>query len=322
MKAVEQIAFGESHVLRYSDRTIPMVESGEVLVRIVAAGIDSGTVHLMQGLPLLMRPVVGFRKPRNSVPGLAFAGVVEAVGSGSSGFALGDEVFGVGKGVFAEYARAKTTSIALKPQSISFEEAAALPVSATAALHAVQDQARVKAGDSVLIIGAGGGVGTFAVQLAQSKGATVTGVCSTRKVDYLRRLGVSSIIDYQQEDFHDSDQTWGAVIDIAGNRPFETLRKATRKNGVVVFVGGDSGGKILGGMQRNLGAALQAPFRGIRAKTFFSLDNAKSLNKVADAVSAGSITPVVDRVFPLSEIVSAVDYFQSGAPCGKVIVCM
>lgn len=320
MKAVVQDAYGQVDVLRLAEVATPTPGAKEVLVLVVAAGVDAGAVHLMTGMPYVARAVLGLRRPRNPILGLAFAGRVEAVGSHVNGLAVGDEVFGVAKGSFAQYARARADRVIPKPPGITFEQAAALPVSAVTALQAVRDKGKVTAGQSVLITGAGGGVGCYAVQLAKAAGAIVTGVCSARKEELVRGLGADAVIDYQSDDFADGARQWDVILDIAGNRALRELRRALADDGTIVFVGGEAGGPFLGGMERNLGAGLTAPFTGLRVRTLASVDRAEDLACVADLVTSGGLRPVVDKVFPLAEAAHAVRYLQEGRSCGKTVI--
>jgi len=320
MKAIVQDTYGQVDVLRLAEVATPTPGAREIVVEVVSAGVDAGAVHLMTGKPYLVRAAIGLRRPRNPILGLAFAGRVEAVGSDPGGLAVGDEVFGVAKGTFAQFARARADRVVPKPPGITFEQAAALPVSAVTALQAVRDKGKVQAGQSVLITGAGGGVGCYAVQLAKAAGASVTAVCSARKQELVLSLGADDVIDYQSDDFADGARQWDVILDIAGNRPLRELRRALAGDGTIVLVGGEAGGPFLGGMERNLGAGLTAPFTGLRVRTLASVDRAEDLACVADLVTSGSLRPVVDRVFPLAEAGHALRYVQEGRSCGKTVI--
>src|SRR4051794_3471488 len=242
MKAIVQDAYGEAEVLRLEDVDVPQPGPGEVLVAVRAAGVDRGAWHVMTGLPYLGRLGFGLRRPRNRVRGLDVAGTVEAVGADVTRFGKGDEVFGTCRGAYAEYATARADHLALKPAHLTFEQAAALPTSGATALHALRHP-----GDRVLVIGAGGGVGSFAVQLAKARGAHVTGVCSTAKVDLVRRLGADEVIDYTRDPLTGQ---YDLILDIAGNRTLSTLRALLTPHGTLVIVGGENGGNFSGGMNR------------------------------------------------------------------------
>ncbi|MHB1164730.1 MAG: NAD(P)-dependent alcohol dehydrogenase [Candidatus Nanopelagicales bacterium] len=320
MRAIVQYAYGQVDVLRLAEVAAPTAGAHDVVVEVVSAGVDAGVVHLMTGKPYLLRAVYGLRRPRKPILGLAFAGRVAAVGSDVSGLSVGDEVFGVAKGSFAHFARARADRVILKPAGLTFEQAAALPVSAVTALQAVRDKGKITAGQSVLVTGAGGGVGCYAVQLAKAAGASVTGVCSARKEVLVRGLGADDIIDYQSDDFADGARQWDVILDIAGNRPLRELRRALADDGTIVLVGGEAGGPFLGGMERNLGAGLTAPFTGLRVRTLASVDRAEDLACVAELVMSGSLRPVVDKVFPLADAGRAVRYVQEGRSCGKTVI--
>jgi NADPH:quinone reductase-like Zn-dependent oxidoreductase len=271
MKAIVQDTYGPPDVLQLREIDMPTIGGDEVLVRIHAAGVDQGVWHLMAGLPYLIR-IAGFglRAPKNPVRGYDVAGRVEAVGENVTRFQPGDEVFGTCRGSFAEYASAQDDRLAPKPANLSFEQAAAVPISGYAALQAVRDQGKVRPGQRVLIIGAGGGVGTFAVQLAKAYGAEVTGVSSTSKTDLVRSIGADHVIDYTREDFADGRNRYDVILDIAGNRSLSHLRLALAPEGTLVIVGGEGGGRWLGGNDRQLRAQVLSPFVRQKLGTFFS----------------------------------------------------
>jgi NADPH:quinone reductase-like Zn-dependent oxidoreductase len=275
----------------------------------------------MAGLPYVVRLAgYGLRAPKNPIRGLDVAGRVAAVGPGATGFRPGDEVFGTCDGSFAEFARARPDSLTPKPPRLSFEEAAAVPVSGCAALQAVRDQANVHPGQRVLIIGAGGGVGTFAVQLAKAAGAEVTGVCSTGKTDLVRSLGADRVIDYTREDFADDGTTYDVVLDIAGNRPLSQLRRALAPTGTLVIVGGEEGGRWLGGVDRQLRALTLSPFVRQKLTTWISSARTSDLEELRALLDDGTITPVVDRTFPLSDAAEAIAYLRAGRAPGQVVL--
>jgi NADPH:quinone reductase-like Zn-dependent oxidoreductase len=252
MRAIVQDTSGNADVLHLAQISRPEPTDDEVLLRVQAAGLDRGTWHIMTGRPYLGRLAFGVRRPKNPVPGLDVAGAVVAVGSAVTRFAVGDEVFGFGKGTFAEYAVAREDKLARRPANLSFEQAAVVPVSASTALQALDAVGPIAPGQTVLVIGASGGVGSYAVQLAKASGADVTGVASTSKLDLVRSLGADKVIDYTHDDFADGTHRYDVVLDIAGNPTLSRLRRALRPNGTAVLVGGDEGGAFSGGMNRQL----------------------------------------------------------------------
>jgi NADPH:quinone reductase-like Zn-dependent oxidoreductase len=307
-------------VLRSAQVARPAPQAGEVLVRVRAASVDRGTWHLMAGLPYPTRLVFGLRRPNFTNPGRTLSGVVEAIGAGVAGFRPGDEVYGIASnnGTFAEYAVVPAAKLAAKPARLSFEEAAALPVSGSTALQAVRDHARVRPGENVLVIGASGGVGGFAVQIAKELGAEVTGMASAGKLDAVRALGADHAIDRTETDL--GRDRYDVIIDIAGRRPLAQLRRALTPRGRLVIVGGETGGRLLDGMGRQFRAALLSPFVGERLGFFVNKENAADLRALAALAESGTVTPLVDRVYPLAETVAAVRQLLDGRVTGKVVV--
>jgi NADPH:quinone reductase-like Zn-dependent oxidoreductase len=323
VKAIVQDRYGSPDVLQLREIDPPVIGEDEVLVRVRAAGVDQGVWHLMAGLPYLMRIAgVGLRAPKNPVRGVDLAGRVEAVGQNVTGFQPGDDVFGTCRGSFAEYACARADRLVRKPASLSFEQAAAVPVSGCTALQAVRDRGKVRPGQRVLIIGAGGGVGTFAVQLAKAFGAEVTGVCSTSKTDLVRSIGADHVIDYTREDFADGRNRYDVILDIAGNRSLSQLRGALAPNGTLVIVGGEGGGRWFGGIDRQLRALVLSPFVGQKLGTWIATQPKEDLETLRELLEAGKITPVVDRTFPLSEAPEAIRYLRDGRAHGKVVITL
>lgn len=318
MKAIVQDTYGSADVLRLEEVPVPSIGDREVLLRVRAAGVDPGVWHLMTGRPHLVRAVYGLRKPRQRIRGFGVAGEVESVGSGVSGLQPGDLVMGVGDGTFAEFAACKHDKLVPKPVNASFEQAASVPVSATTALQAVRDKGRAAEGQRVLIIGASGGVGSFAVQIGKAYGADVTGVCGTSGVDFVRALGADHVIDYTQEEVGEGGNRYDLIIDNGGNRPLSVLRRALTPNGTLVLVGGEAGGNWLGGIDRNLRAAVTTPFVKQRLTAFVARERAEDLATLRDMIEAGTVTPQVDRTFPLSEAAEALRYMETGHPRGKV----
>ena len=322
MPAIVQDQYGTaaSDVLRLEEVDVPAIRDDEVLVRVRAAGVDRGVWHLMAGLPYLARAIgFGLRRPKTRTPGTDVAGVVEAVGTEVTDFAPGDEVFGTAKGTYARYAAAKASRLLPKPANLTFEQAAAVPVSATTALQAVR-RAGVRAGERVLIIGASGGVGAYAVQIAKAEGAEVTGVASTAKVGFVRAMGADHVVDYTGADPVDGHQRYDAIIDIGGNRPVAHLRKALAPRGRLVITGGEHGGRWLGGIERNLRAQLLSPFVGQKLGAFVARQRRDDLVVVSELIRAGAITPPVDRTYPLRETAAAISYMADGHAQGKVVI--
>ena len=322
MRAIVQDAYGAApeDVLRLARMAKPTAGDGEILVRVRAASVDRGTWHLMTGLPSAMRMATGFRRPKAQNPGRCLAGTVEAVGKDVTGFNVGDEVYGTTTASFAEYAVVQPERLAIKPSNLSFERAAAAPISGITALQAVRDAARVTAGERVLVIGASGGVGTFAVQIAKAFGAEVTGVCSTSKADLVRSLGADHVIDYTREDFADGDPGYDVIIDTGGNSRVSHLRRAIAPHGRLVLVGGESDGKFLGGFGRQLRAPLGSLFGGPKIKLFGAKENAPDLAVLRELIETEKVTPAVDRTFPLADSAAAVRYLQDGRARGKVVI--
>ena len=321
MKAIVQDVYGNSEVLQLRDIPQPLPGDGEVLIRVRAAGVDQGVWHLMTGRPYLIRLFgFGLKKPKVPVRGREVAGVVEAVGAGVTRFQPGDEVFGTCEGSFAEFVCAKEGLVATKPANLTFEEAAAAPISAVTALQAVRDAGQVSAGQKVLIIGAGGGVGSFAVQVANAFGAEVTGVCSTGKVGLVRSLGADHVVDYTRDDFARAGLLYDVILDTAGNRPLSVLRKALTPRGTLVIVGGEGGGNLTGGFERSMGAPLVSMFSGQKFKGLVSTENYRDLEGLTTLIEAGSVKPAVDKVYALAEAPAAVEYMHEGRSRGKVVV--
>jgi NADPH:quinone reductase-like Zn-dependent oxidoreductase len=321
MKAIAQDAYGTADVLALRDVEKPAIGDDEVLVRVRAAGVDRGVVHVMTGLPYPIRLAgYGLRAPKNPVLGMDLAGVVEAVGSDVTRFRGGDEVFGIGKGAFAEYVRAPEAKLAPKPANLTFEQAAVVAVSGLTALQGLRDRGRVHAGQKVLIIGASGGVGTYAVQLARAFGAQVTAVCSTTKVEMVRALGAEHVIDYTQDDFADGEQRYDVILDIGGNASLSRLRRALAPKGTLVIAGGETDGRWLGGSDRQLRALVLSRFVGQQLTTFVCSENHADMIVLKELIEAGKVTPVIDRTYSLSEVPEAIRYLEQGRARGKVVI--
>jgi len=321
MKAIVQDTYGATDVLELRDIDKPEIANDEVLVRVHAAGVDRGVWHVMTGLPYPIRLAgYGLRAPKTPVLGADMAGVVEAVGNDVTRFQPGDEVFGIGEGAFAEYARARESKLAPKPANLTFEQAAVVAISGLTALQGLRDHGKVRPGQKVLIIGASGGVGTYAVQLAKAFGAEVTGVCSTTKVDMVRSLGADHVIDYTREDFAEGEQRYDVILDIGGNASLSRLRRALTPRGTLVIVGGETGGRWLGGTDRQLRALLLSRFVGQKLGTFISKENHEDMLVLKELIEAGKVTPVIDRTYPLTEAPQAIRYVQEGHARGKVVI--
>ena len=321
MKAIMQDRFGSADVLEVRDVPEPTTGDDEVLVRVRAAGCGPDVWHIMAGKPNLVRAIPEVRRAVKAPRGRDVAGVVESVGARVTGFMPGDEVMGVVEGSFAELAAAKPSKIALKPARLSFEEAAAVPISATTALQALRDAAEVQAGQRVVIIGAGGGVGTNAVQIAKAFGAEVTGVCSGDKADLVHSLGADDVIDYAREDFTDGSRRWDVIVDTAGRRPLRRLRRALAPKGTLVIVGGDGGGDWTGGFFRQmLRAPMVSLFTGQRLRPITGKDNHDDLEVLNGLIEEGKLTPVVGRTFALPDAADAVRALERGHSTGKIVV--
>ena len=326
MRAIVQEAYGSADVLHEAQIPRPAIKENEVLVKVRAAGLDRGTWHVTTGLPYALRLAYGFRAPRNPVPGLDLAGTVEAVGAKVTRFAVGDQVFGSGKGSFAEYAAARENQLAHKPAGISFEQAAAVPVSACTALIALRaggiDPGRgpVAKELKVLITGASGGVGSFAVQFAKAAGAEVTGMASAAKADLVRDLGADHVIDYTSRDFADGSERYDVIIDIAGNPSVSRLRRALAPSGTAVITGGEEGGSWTGSLDRQFRAVALSPFIRQRLTMIVGTQNAADLEYLGGILEAGIIKPAIDRTYPLAQVPDAMRYFDAGKARGKVVI--
>lgn len=317
MKAITHDRYGDADVLRVEELPIPEITPDQVLIRVHAAGVDRGVWHLMTGTPKMVRPVIGMNGPRQRTIGLDVAGIVDKVGSNVTQLTVGDRVFGVATGSFAEFAKAKPKHLARIPDTMSFEQAAALPASGQTALQALRAVAPV-AGRRLMIIGAGSGVGTFAIQLAKAQGAHVTAVCSTGKIDLVRDLGADEVVDYTVNDLgsgiHD------VIFDIAGIRAVRALRERLAPKGTVVFIGGEGGGPLMNGMQRQIVPSLTGGFTGNRFITLAATTNTADLEELARLFEAGSVVPVVHQRFPLERAAEALHYIGEGHATGKTVI--
>ena len=322
MQAVVQDTYGAADVLELRDIDKPVPKDNEVLVRVHAAGVDPGVWHLMTGLPYLVRVMgYGLRTPKVRVRGRDVAGRMEAVGKNVTRFHPGEEVFGTCEGSFAEYVRARADKLAPKPANLTFEQAAAVPISGLTALQGLRDKGKVQPGQKVLIIGAAGGVGSFAVQLAKAFGAEVTGVCSTTKVDLVRSIGADHVIDYTREDFADGTRHYDLILDTAGRRSLSQLRRALARRGTLVIVGGEGGGRWLGGFDRQiLRAPILSPLVSQTLHPLTSKERNEDLVVLKELIEAGKVTPVIDRTYPLREAPEAIRHLEQGHARGKIVL--
>jgi NADPH:quinone reductase-like Zn-dependent oxidoreductase len=319
MRAIVQCAYGFTDVLELRELDRPELRDDEVLLRVQAAGVGPDVWHLMAGVPYMVRLAFGLRRPRRPVPGWDGAGRVEAVGATVTRFEPGDEVFGSCEGSFAEYARAKADKLAPKPANLTFEQAAAVPVSGVTALQALRDKGRVRADQRVLVIGASGGVGTFAVELATAYGAQVIGVCGPAGAELVRSLGATDVIDYTREEITDRPGRYDVVVDAAGNRPLSVLRRVLAPRGTLVIVGGEDAGRWLG-IGRQLRAALLSPFVRQRLGTLLAVTRDADLLALKELAEQGKVTPVIDRTYPLADAAAAVRHLKEGHPRGKIVL--
>ena len=323
MKAIVQDRYGDVEVLELSDIDRPVPTGDEVLVRVRAAGLHRGDWHVMTGLPYLIRvvvPTLGLGRPKVAVLGLDLAGTVAAGGPDVTRFGPGDAVVGWADGAFAEYAVAPQGQLAAKPATLSVEQAAVVPISGFAALQGLRDQGQVQPGEKVLVIGAAGGVGSFAVQLAKAFGATVTGVASTTQVDLVRSIGADEVIDYTREDVTDGTRRWDLILDTAGRRSLSQLRRALTPRGTLVIVGGEGGGRWMGGFLRNLRAPVLSRFVGQRLRMLASKERPEDLQTLRELLEAGKLTPRIGRTNPLAEVPEAMRALEAGHTRGKVVI--
>jgi NADPH:quinone reductase-like Zn-dependent oxidoreductase len=321
MRAITQSRYGTvpEDVMRLDQVTRPDIGDDEVLIQVRAAGVDRGTWHVMAGQPYLMRLLgFGLRGPRNKVPGLDVAGTVVAVGPAVTRFAVGDEVFGIARGSFAEYAAAREGTLARRPAALSFEQAGAVAVSGLTALQGLRDAGRIKPGQKVLVIGASGGVGSYAVQIARSFGAEVTGVCGTAKADLVRSIGADHVIDYTRADFADGQRHYDLILDIGGNSRLSRLRRALTPRGTLVIAGGEGGRWT--GVGRQLRALALSVLIRQRLTTFVSGHRQADLDTLHRLIETGQVTPVIGGTYPLAEAPQAVRHLHAGHARGKIVI--
>lgn len=321
MQAVTQDRYGSADVLQVRTVDRPEIAPAEVLVEVHAAGVDRGVWHLMTGQPYLIRLLgYGLRKPKNPIAGLDVAGRVVAVGDQVTRFSPGDEVFGIANGSYAEYAVASEDKLARKPADVSMEQAGVSAVSGITALQALTDVGRLEPGQRVLVIGASGGVGTYAVQLAKALGGEVTGIGSTPKVDMIKALGADHVIDYTVDDFVDHATRYDLILDIGGRNSVRRLRRALARTGTLVIVGGEDGGRWTGGIGRQLRAMLLSPFIRQRLTTFVSKEHFSHIEPLATHLESGVVVPAIGDRFPLDRTADALHQLEAGRTSGKSVI--
>ena len=320
MRAAVQHEYGPADTVRVEQVEVPAVPDDRVLVRVHAVGLDRSVPHVMTGTPYLVRLMgYGVRRPKQPVLGLDLAGVVEAVGAKVADLKPGDEVYGAGAGTFAEYALARPRALAAKPASLTMEEAAAVPTSALTALQALRDHGKVAPGQTVLVVGAGGGVGTYAVQIAKAMGAEVTAVCSAGKIDLVRSLGADHIVDYRREAIGSTGCRYDVVLDIGGGRSLRELRGSLAERGHLVFIGGEQGGDLLG-VGRQVRGMLLSPFVKQHLTMFVARSTTADLDELSSMIAAGTLRPAIDRVCTLDEVPAALVDMQHDRIRGKVVI--
>jgi len=322
MQAIVQDTYGSAAVLTVRDIAKPEIGEREVLIRVRAAGVNIADWAVMRGLPYIARPVYGLRKPKNVVRGTDVSGTVEAIGSGVTRFMPGDEVFGWSKGSYAEYTSAAEDSLALKPSSLTFEQAATVPMAGLVALQAIRDHGRVQAGQTVLVNGASGGIGTFAVQIAKALGAEVTGVCSTRNMELVRSIGADHVIDYTKDDFTKGGRQYDVILDNVSNHSLTDLRRVLTPTGTLIPNGGNFDNRWLASGGRIVRGAVLFQFGGQTLGNFLVSSNAADLVVLAGMIEAGTVTPVMDRTYPLSQTAQAIEHVGTGHARGKVTIAV
>lgn len=321
MRAVVQTRYGSPTVLSVAQVAVPSIRADDVLVRVEGAGIDRGTWHLVTGLPWLARLEAGLAKPKRRIPGFDVAGTIVKVGRGVTTFAPGDRVCGIARGSFAEYAPALAAKLTTLPPEIDTIQAGTLAISGLTALQAIRDQARLEQGQHVLVLGASGGVGTYAVQLARARGVQVTAVCSSAKSDVVRALGAHQVIAHDKSDPLDGSRQYDAIIDIGGRRSFAHLRRALTETGVVVLVGGEGGGRLTGGfLERNAAGAFRSMLGRQRFASFLSSENGADIAELVRLVQSGAVKPQIDRVVRLDGVAGALLDLEAGRVTGKIAV--
>jgi NADPH:quinone reductase-like Zn-dependent oxidoreductase len=320
MKAIINNKYGSPENLKLEEIEKPVINDDSVLVRVRAASVNPYDWHLIRGLPYFVRFMTGLRRPKQTVPGVDVAGMVEAVGKDVTQFQAGDEVFGARDGALADYVGGRERNFVPKPAGLTFEQAATIPMAGCTALQGLRDKGKLQLGQRVLINGAAGGVGTFAVQIAKAFGAQVTGVCSTRNVDLVRSIGADQVVDYTQEDFTRGGQRYDLIFDTVGNHSFRRLRRVLTPTGTLIAIGGGKSGNFLGPLLYPVRALVLSRFVGQRLLPFMANINAGDLAVLKELIEAGKVTPVIDRTYPLSETTEAIRYLETGHARGKVVI--
>ena len=321
MRAIVQRRYGSADVLEPAQVTVPRIGPREVLIEVHAAGVDRGVWHLMTGLPYLVRLMgYGLTRPKSPVAGMDVSGRVAAIGGEVTRFAVGDEVFGIARGSYAEYAAANESKLARKPANLSFEQAAAATVSGITALQALTDATSIERGRHALVIGASGGVGSYAVQIAVALGARVTGVARGAKAEMVRSLGAERVIDYTGTDYLDGGVRYDLIVDIAGRNPLRRLRRALTRNGTLIILGGEGGGWFANGIGRQLRASILSPFVSQRLTAMVSQEHYRYIERLASYLEAGTVVPAIDRRFALEQTPEALRALEAGAITGKGVI--
>jgi len=320
MKAAVYTRYGPPEVVQITDTEKPVPNDSEVLIKVRAASVNPYDWHFMRGMPYFLRIVAGLRKPKDTRLGADAAGQVEAIGKNVTRFKSGDEVFGTCRGAFAEYARASESTLALKSKNMTFEQAASVPIAALTALQSLRDKGHIQSGQKVLINGAAGGVGTFAVQIAKSFGADVTGVCSTRNVEMVRSIGANQVVDYTREDFTKSGQRYDIILDAVGNHSLSACKRVLGPKGVLVMAGGIAGRWMIGPLTRGIRAGVVSRFTSQNMVGILAKPNKADLTILGELMATGKVTPVIDRRYTLSEVPGAIRYVETGHARGKVVI--
>ena len=322
MKAAIYERYGPPDVVQIRDVERPVPNDGEVLIKVRAASVNPYDWHFMRGLPYVLRLMAGLRKPKDTRLGADVAGQVEAIGRNVTQFSIGDEVFGTSRGAFAQYARASESTLVAKPKGVTFEQAASAPIAALTALQGLRDKGHIQPGQKVLINGAAGGVGTFAVQIAKSFGADVTGVCSTRNVEMVRSIGANQVVDYTHEDFTQSGRRYDIILDAVGNHSLSACRRVLNPKGILVMAGGTAGRWMIGPLTRGVRAAVMSRFTSQNMVGILAKPNKGDLTILGELMATGKVTPVIDRRYSLSEVPEAIRYLEAGHAQGKVVIAL
>jgi NADPH:quinone reductase-like Zn-dependent oxidoreductase len=322
MKAAVYTSYGPPDVVQITVVEKPVPNDNEVLIKVRAASVNPYDWHFMRGMPYFLRIVAGLRQPKDPRLGADVAGQVEAIGRNVTQFKSGDEVFGICRGAFAEYARASESTLAIKPKSVTFEQAVSSPIAALTALQSLRDKGHIQPGQRVLINGAAGGVGTFGVQIAKSYGAEVTGVCSTGNVEMVRSIGADQVVDYTQDDFTKSGQRYDIILDAVGNHSLSACRRILNPKGILVMAGGTAGRWMIGPLTSGIRASVVSPFVSQNMVGILARPNREDLTILGVLMATGKVTPVIDRRYSLSEVPEAIRYLETGHARGKVVITL